>query len=123
MGTLNYGSWAVEFDDRLLTHLQIVIVNRLRRGESVLMSWLDALAAGDGRNSIWLTNSTPIYFKFNGSRVPAIDRERIARLEESAASTTGLLVTDGARTPVRSVGFDLTHLAGPQPGLNIPRRP
>ena len=49
MGTLVHGSIAVDFEDRLLAHLQIVIVQRFRRNEPLVMSWLDSLAIGDGR--------------------------------------------------------------------------
>lgn len=52
MGTLSVGQWAVEFEDRMLTHLEVVIVNRFRRGEPVLMSWIDSAAIGSGRGSL-----------------------------------------------------------------------
>jgi hypothetical protein len=93
MGTLTYDSIVIEFEDRLLAHLQIVIVNKLRRRESFAMSWRDAPEAGDGRSAIWLDPSIPIYFKFDGSRVPAINREWVERLADSAASSHGLVVT------------------------------
>ena len=92
MGTLTYDSIVIEFEDRLLAHLQIVIVNKLRRRESFAMSWRDAPEVGDGRSAIWLDPSIPIYFKFDGSRVPAINREWVERLAESAASSHGLVV-------------------------------
>jgi hypothetical protein len=92
MGTLTYDSIVIEFDDRLLAHLQIVIVNKLRRRESFAMSWRDAPEVGDGRSTIWLDPSIPIYFKFDGSRVPAINRDWVERLSDSAASSHGLVV-------------------------------
>ena len=54
MGTLQYDGVLVEFDDRLLAHLQIVIVQKIRRGESFLMSWRDAAETGDGHSAIWI---------------------------------------------------------------------
>ena len=39
MGALVYETMVIPFEDRLLAHLQIVIVNKLRRGESFVMSW------------------------------------------------------------------------------------
>jgi hypothetical protein len=102
MGTLNYAQWTVEFDDRLLTHLEIVIVNKFRRGEACLMSWLDSTAIGDGRSAIWLTPSVPAYFKFNGSCVPAIDDDWLHRLHASAGTSTGLIVTDESGRPARA---------------------
>jgi len=93
MGSLTYDSIVIEFEDRLLAHLQIVIVNKLRRRESFAMSWRDSPDVGDGRSAIWLDPSIPIYFKFDGSRVPAINREWVERLAESAAGSHGLVVT------------------------------
>ncbi|PPG99373.1 hypothetical protein C5C33_17935, partial [Rathayibacter sp. AY1H3] len=70
MGKLLYGASGVEieFDDRTLTHVQIVIANKLRRRESFFFSWRDDPAVGDGRSSIWLDPSVPLYFKYFGGR-------------------------------------------------------
>jgi hypothetical protein len=106
---MTYESTVVQIDDRLLTHLQIVIVNKLRRGESFLMSWRDSHEVGDGRSSIWLHSHSSLYFKFDGSRVPAINPVWIDELRASADSSRGLVVTaergnlqlleNGARVP------------------------
>ena len=104
MGTLTYDGMMVEFDDRLLTHLQIVIVQKFRRQESFAMSWLDALSVGDGRSSIWLTPATPLYFKFAGSRVPEVDADWLASLGGSANSSRGLVVVDEHGKPARAEG-------------------
>ena len=101
MGSLTYEGRTVEFEDRLLTHLQIVIVNRFRRGEAFLLSWIDAVEVGSGRSSVWLTPSTPVHFHFTASRVPQIDRAWIASLDAAAASATGLVVADEEGRPVR----------------------
>ena len=120
MGTLNYAEWTIEFDDRLLTHLQIVIVNRFRRGDSFLMSWIHAKSVGSGRSSIWLSPSIPAYFTFNGSRVPSIDQEWLQRLESSARSSAGLIVTDEHDSPVRVETLRAPHhppsITRPAPG-------
>lgn len=92
MGSLTYDSMVFEFEDRVLAHLQIVIVNKLRKGEPFLMSWLLPAEAGSGRGSIWLEPSIPLYFQFEGSRAPAIDRAWLGRLIESADSSQGLIV-------------------------------
>ncbi|WP_375386831.1 ATP-dependent DNA ligase [uncultured Amnibacterium sp.] len=94
MGTLSYGHAIVEFDDRTLSHLQIVIMQKFRRGESFPMSWIDSIAIGDGRSAWWLTPSNPVFFKFDGSRVPAVDQAWVDRLTRSAESPRGLVVTD-----------------------------
>jgi len=99
---LTYDGTAVEFDDRTLTHLQIVIVNQLRRRAGFLMSWIDSPAVGDGRSAIWVDPSIPLYFRFDGSRVPAIDEEWLQMLGQSALSSTGLIVQGADGAPVRA---------------------
>jgi hypothetical protein len=93
MGTLQYDGRKMEFDDRLLTHLHIVIVQKLRHGDSFAMSWMNSLTIGDGRTSIWLDRTIPLRFDFSGSRPPAINRDWLQVLESSANSSTGLVVT------------------------------
>jgi hypothetical protein len=93
---------SVDFDDRLLAHMQIVIVQKFRRNEPVVVSWLDPLAQGDGRSSMWMTPSLPVYFKFGGSRVPAVNREWFNTLRASADHSTGLIVTTEAGDLARS---------------------
>jgi hypothetical protein len=94
MGILIYDGLTVEFDDRILAHLQIVIVTKFRAGESFLMSWVNPLSAGSGRSAVWLTPSSPVRFKFAGSRVPSIDRKWLETLTKSASSGSGLVVSD-----------------------------
>ncbi|UFS59674.1 DUF7882 family protein [Subtercola endophyticus] len=95
MGMLMYGSPSIEvsFDDRALTHLQIVITAKLRRRESFIFSWADSADIGSGRSSIWLDPSSTIFYRFYGSRVPAINREWIDVLMNSANSGGGLFFT------------------------------
>lgn len=102
VGTLTYDGTTIEFEDRVLAHLHVVIVNKLRRRESFSMSWRDAVETGDGRSAIWLDASIPLYFKFSGSRPPVIDREWIELLAESAAGSSGLIVTDETGEPIRA---------------------
>jgi hypothetical protein len=108
VGKLMYGTVDIEIDDRLLAHLQIVIVNKLRRGEPLLMSWLDSPSIGDGRSAIWLNPNITLYFKFAGSRSPQIDREWVRVLAESAESSTGLIL--------RSEDGKLAYAAGKRGG-------
>ena len=96
MGSLIYGtsSIEIEFDDRTLEHLQIVIATKLRRRESFFFSWRDTQKVGDGRSSIWLDPGIPLYFKYSGGRVPTINREWLAELTTSSNSSSGLVLTD-----------------------------
>jgi hypothetical protein len=104
MGSMAHGNVSVDFEDRLLSHLQIVIVQRFRRNESLVVSWMDAVSVGDGRSSLWMTPTQPVYFKFAGSRVPEIDEEWLQRLSESAASSSGLIVTAPNGQLARAMG-------------------
>ncbi|WP_199241060.1 DUF7882 family protein [Naasia lichenicola] len=93
MGSLRYDGVVVHVDDRTLSHLQIVIVNKLRRNQSFLMSWKDSPEVGDGRSSIWLHPQMLLHFKFEGSKAPTINEEWLKTLAESADSSRGLIVT------------------------------
>jgi hypothetical protein len=93
MGKMLYGDSeiVIEFDDRALAHLQIVIGSKLRRGESFFFSWKDDVAIGDGRSSIWLDQSIPLYFKYFGGKRPTINAAWIKDLADSANSGQGLV--------------------------------
>ena len=97
MGTLSYDRVVVEFDDRILTHLQVVIVQKLRRGESFLFSWRNAIEVGDGRSSAWMHPAIPLYFKFTGGHAPTLNPDWIAQLTRSANSSQGLIATSEDR--------------------------
>lgn len=93
MGYLVYdGDTRISFDDRVLAHPEVVIVNKLRRRESFSVSWREAADTGGGRNSIWLDVSIPLRFHFDGSRQPTLDRRWVERLAESASGPSGLIV-------------------------------
>lgn len=106
MGSIRYDGVVTHFEDRLLTHLQIIIVQKLGRGESFLMSWKDSKTAGDGRSAIWLSPQCSLTFKFMGSRVPEINRDWLLALGTSAESSTGLIVTkeDGSLAEADATG-------------------
>lgn len=93
MGSIRYDGDTLHFEDRLLAHLQIVLVQKLRAAEPFLMSWVNATAAGSGRTSIWIQPGVPLRFDFDGSRGVSIDRDWLQTLQRSASSPTGLIVT------------------------------
>lgn len=92
MGSLTYDGVRIEFEDRVLTHVQIVIAAKLRRGEAFVMTWRDANSVGDGHSAIWLHPSIPLYFKYHGSRGPAVNPDWLEELKRSADSAHGLHV-------------------------------
>ena len=95
MGYMVYdSSTQISFDDRVLAHLEVVIVSKLRRKESFALSWRESPENGDGRTTIWIDPSIPLRFRYSGSRPPALDRDWMERLAAAAASSTGLIAVD-----------------------------
>ena len=93
MGKLHYdGSVEIDFEDRVLAHLQIVITAKLRRNESFLLSCRDDHSMGDGRSAIWLHPSQSLRYKYFGGRMPRINPAWIAALTDLANSAGGLYV-------------------------------
>src|ERR1700710_1624654 len=91
MGKLTYdSSLTVDFDDRTLAHLQLVIGAKLRRNEAFYFSWRDDEAIGDGRSVIWLHPTIPLALKFFGGRPPGINRVWVDELMLTANSPAGL---------------------------------
>lgn len=91
MGKFIYeGSHKVDFDDRVLAHLQVVIGNKLRRGESFHFSWKDDPSIGDGRTTVWVHPRATLVYKYYGGRRPALNRTWIDALSDTANSPGGL---------------------------------
>jgi hypothetical protein len=94
MGILSYDSEEFDFDDRVLTHLQIVISTKLRRGEDFFLSWALPVERGSGRHALWIDNGIPMHFFYSGSRPISINREWIDYLIVSAGKASGLVLTE-----------------------------
>jgi hypothetical protein len=93
VGSLQYGgsTMAIEFDDRALTHLQIVITGKLRRRESFLFSWTDGVERGSGRTSLWMDASIPLTYRYSSKRIPSINIAWVQELTASANAGSGLI--------------------------------
>ncbi|MGN7798849.1 DUF7882 family protein [Leifsonia sp. 22587] len=115
MGTLRYDGVMIEFEDRLLAHLQIVIAQKVRRGESFFMAWRDSPETGDGHSSIWIHPTQNLYFKFSGSRFPKINSDWVEALMNSANSSKGLLIM--TEDSVTTIETDSITLATASPHL------
>lgn len=109
MGTLVYGNSGIciSFDDRALMHLQIVITAKLRRRESLLLSWNDTVAAGSGRSAIWIDPSSTLYYRYLGSRIPTMNREWVDALMLSANTAGGLVLM--AEPPQKMLTHEQQH--------------
>lgn len=106
MGNLIYDGNAINFDDRLLVHLQLVTIQKFRRSEGFLMSWSNGPETNYRRSSIWMQPSIPVLFNFVGSRVPDINRQLLEELTLSVNSSRGLVIS-----PERMASVDVPRKA------------
>ena len=88
MGSLIYDRGEpIELDDRALAHLQVVIIDKLRRGEHFSLT----LRSDHRMLSYWISPRTAIEFVYHGNRRPVLNH---AWLEELAGEVglTGVLL-------------------------------
>lgn len=91
MGKFVYeGTVKTEIEDRALTHLQLVMTAKLRRGEPFPFTWREDMSIGGGRITVWVHAGSSLAFKFHGSRQPSINREWIEALAYTANAPSGL---------------------------------
>jgi hypothetical protein len=79
-----------EIDDRTLAHLRIVMMNKLRRGESFMFDI--ATPDGSGHRTLWIQAAMPLAFYFYGSRQPHINRAWLEALMDAANGPAGLTI-------------------------------
>jgi hypothetical protein len=91
VGKLIYGSDSgIDIEDRVLAHLQVVIITKMRRRESFAFSWEYGRESGSGRDTIWVHPSMNLRFRYNGSRAPELNRAWLEELSMLANSANGL---------------------------------
>lgn len=90
---------ALEIEDRTLAHLQVVIIDKLRRGEHFALT----LADGDRVVMMWLNPSTAMQFIYRGSRRMPLNRAWAEELATNAG-LTGVLVLSPEPTAVSPNG-------------------
>jgi hypothetical protein len=90
VGKLVYNALGHSFDveDRALSHLRLVFMNKLRRGEPFMFH--HSPGDGSGSRTLWIHPSVPLVFHFYGSRQPAMNRRWIDELMHEANSPAGL---------------------------------
>jgi hypothetical protein len=87
MGYLFYDqSRAITVEDRVLAHLQIVCIDKLRRRENFALN----LRSENHIVMMWVTCSTPLQFVYEGNRRPRINHPWVELLA-GEASLTGTL--------------------------------
>lgn len=111
MGKLIYeGSIKVDFEDRILAHLQLVIGSKLRRGEGFHFSWRDDPSIGDGRTTVWMHPHSSLVYKFYGSRRPSLNPAWLDALSHTANTSGGLyVVPEPQDTGASQMVTDETH--------------
>jgi hypothetical protein len=94
LGELRYGTPAevIEIDDRILAHLKIVMLAKLRRREGFPFSFEYDATEGGGRTTVWIAAAVPLQFKFDGSRQPAINKVWLEALMMAANGVDGLRI-------------------------------
>lgn len=92
MGYLLYGRPAeeIEIDDRILAHVKIVMLTKLRRDQAFAFSFEHDFDGDDGRSTIWIHPSIPLHFKFDDTEQPEINRRWLESLMSTANSVDGL---------------------------------
>ncbi|MBT2474239.1 ATP-dependent DNA ligase [Microbacterium sp. ISL-103] len=100
MGKFIYeNNMKTEIEDRALTHLQLVITAKLRRGEPFSFTWREDMSVGGGRTTVWIHAGSSLVFKFDGSRQPSINRAWVDALAFTANAPSGLyLVSEPSET-------------------------
>ena len=89
MGTLFYDRSATfMIDDRTLLHLQVVIVDKLRRKESFAFE----LGDGDRTTTVWINEQVPIEFRYDGNRRAMLNPFWLDLMAEQAALNGLLLI-------------------------------
>jgi len=110
MGSLIYGvAPAITIEDRVLRHLQAVIVQKLRRGESFSFNWDDEHGVGKdeekgaAHGSVWISPGSQLYFRFDGPRkdVP-LNRLWLEQLMQTTYSADGLSAVPEPSAPSSS---------------------
>jgi hypothetical protein len=93
VGKLHYEDvLVVEFEDRLLAHLQFVIGVKLRRNESFYFAWRDEPSSGGGRSAIWMHPSIPLRFHYRTRAATALNLRWVDELLATANSAAGLRI-------------------------------
>lgn len=93
MGKFIYdGTVKVDFEDRTLAHLQVVIGDKLRRGEPFHLTWKDDVSIGNGRTTVWVHPRSSLVYKYYGSRMPRLNGAWIDALAHTANTPGGLYI-------------------------------
>jgi hypothetical protein len=101
MGTLKYDGTTTDFEDRVLAHVQLAVIQKLRRQESFSLAWVGPQAGG-GRTTIWVHPAANITFHYADPVIGPIDRAWADKLIIAAGTPSGMFVMDVDGKPISS---------------------
>lgn len=90
MARLIVGTADFTLDDRLIEHVRFVISQKLRRGESFLLTWSYPAEQGSGRRSVWIHEGSVIQFRLPKLQKAPLNTEWLSALLEASHSVKGL---------------------------------
>ncbi|WP_159602759.1 DUF7882 family protein [Agromyces humi] len=76
----------IEIDDRTLAHLQVVMIDKLRRNESFALNLRD----GNSLVSAWISPRSAVQFVYAGNRRPTLNRGWLDKLSDGVGMTGSL---------------------------------
>lgn len=92
MGKLIYGAFQrqIVIEDRLLAHVEAVVLSRLRRNNAFALRWREKSGNGNGRRTVWIHPSADLYFEYESAEPGEMDRDLLDRLAKAADSNQGI---------------------------------
>ncbi|WP_104163552.1 ATP-dependent DNA ligase [Cryobacterium sp. N22] len=91
MGHLIYdSSLRIDFNDRMLAHLQVAFAVKLHSNEGFLFSWRQDRDGDGGRGAIWIHPDISILYRFTDQLKPMLNPRWVDALVQSANSTEGM---------------------------------
>ena len=91
MGQLIYdSSLRLDFNDRMLAHLQVAFAVKLHSDEGFLFSWRQERDGDGGRGAIWIHPDISILYRFTDRLRPRLNPRWVDALVQSAISAEGM---------------------------------
>lgn len=94
MGSFICADWQLRMDDRVLTHLEYVVVQQFRRGEAFLLSWVDAGGPDAIERSLWLSPHVAVGFDFDSADPVPLELAWVAALSSTVETAGGVRIAD-----------------------------
>lgn len=86
---------SIEVEDRALTHIVAVITVKLRRNESLTLTWDHPDESGHDHSTVWVHPSSPLRFEFDTPTPERLDLRWIDRLMRRLNRHGGISISAG----------------------------